>query len=388
MFEKELTKCLICGNNSNEEFDLGDYFLSMSLLEIDSNVSLREYPKYNYNLKFCKSCNYFWLKNLHPSLKNIDGPIKYHDLRFISNEPESHFNDLLNWFLNLGILEDVNDIGLVSYKDKSLLEKIGIRNISSSLIWKNSDLLSISRTLINKNKSNKLINIKRFDLILARHVLEHLSDPGNLIETLKSMLKKNGIIYFEIPSPVYMINRGFSYYLWEEHTSYFSVESLRRIFEKYKFNSYFTTFDNGFEPIVSVIVTEKILKNKEYEDFKFSDVNLSIEKFKKKHLENKNKIRNFLKKENIKNLYFLGAGHLGIKLISFYDIADFIVGIVDDMPNKQDKVSISTGLKIYSSNNLSRSSTLLHSLPPESVIRVKRNPNYSSHKLISINDII
>ena len=388
MIEKELTKCLICGNNRNEEFDMGDYFLSMSLEGIDSNKRLKEYPKYNYTLKFCNLCNYFWLKNLHPSIKNTDGPIKYHDLRVNSNEPENHFNHLLKWFLNLGILEGVHDIGLVSYKDKSLLEKIARRNISSFLIWEDSDLLSISRTLITKNKSNKLFNIKSFDLILARHVLEHLSDPGNLIETLKSMLKKNGIIYFEIPSPFYMIDRGLSYYLWEEHTSYFSVESLRRIFEKYKFNSYFTTFNNGFEPIVSVIVTEKTLDNKVSEDFKFSDINLSIEKFKKKHLENKNKIRNFLKKENIKNLYFLGAGHLGIKLISFFDIADFIVGIVDDMPNKQDKVSISTGLRIYSSSNLERSSTLLHSLPPESVLRVKRNPNYSSHKLISINDII
>ena len=61
---------------------------------------------------------------------------------------------------------------------------------------------------------------------------------------------------------------------------------------------------------------------------------------------------------------------------------------MDDMSNKQDKISIATGLKIYSSNKLKRSSTLLHALPPESIIRVKKNPNYYSHSLISINDII
>ena len=52
----------------------------------------------------------------------------------------------------------------------------------------------------------------------------------------------------------------------------------------------------------------------------------------------------------------------------FFDIADFLVGIVDDMSNKQDKISIATGLKIYSSNNLKRSSTLLHALPKESIM--------------------
>lgn len=388
MFEKEVKKCNICGCNTLKEFDLGEYFLSMSFLDIESNDILKDNPKYDYKLKFCSSCNYFWLKNLHPSINNFDGPIKYYDLRVISNEPENHFNELLNWFINLGILDAINDIGLVSYKDVSLADKIGRDNLSSSLIWEDKDLLSISRSLINKNKFKNIHNLKRFDLILARHVLEHLSNPIVLIEVLKSMLKSNGIIYFEIPSPVFMIKKGLSYFLWEEHTSYFSIKSLKKIFKKHNFNSYFNTFNNGFEPIVSVVVTEKSLKNKEYEELKFSDENLSIDIFKKKHIENKKKIKYFLKKENIKNLYFLGAGHLGIKLICFFDIADFLDGIVDDMSNKQDKISIATGLKIYSSNKLKRSSTLLHALPPESIIRVKKNPNYYSHSLISINDII
>ena len=214
MFEKEIKKCNICGDSSIEEFDLGDYFLSMSFLDVDSNEILNEHPKYNYKLKFCSSCNYFWLKNLHPSIKNFDGPIKYHDLRVISNEPESHFDELLNWFLNLGILDGIKDIGLVSYKDMSLGDKIDRDNFSSSLIWEDKDLLSISRSLINKNKSKNINKVKRFDLILARHVLEHLSNPLVLIETLKSMIKSNGIIYFEIPSPVFMIERGLSYFLW------------------------------------------------------------------------------------------------------------------------------------------------------------------------------
>ena len=121
MFEKEVKKCNICGYNSLKEFDLGEYFLSMSFVDIESNEKLNDNPKYDYKLKFCSSCNYFWLKNLHPSINNFDGPIKYYDLRVISNEPESHFNELLNWFINLGILDAINDIGLVSYKDVSLV---------------------------------------------------------------------------------------------------------------------------------------------------------------------------------------------------------------------------------------------------------------------------
>ena len=125
------------------------------------------------------------------------------------------------------VLDAINYIGLVSYKDISLADKIHRDNFTSSLIWEDKDLLSISRSLINKNKSKNIHKVERFDLILARHVLEHLSNPIVLIESLRSMIKKNGIIYFEIPSPVFMIERGLLFFI-EEHTSYFSIKSLKK----------------------------------------------------------------------------------------------------------------------------------------------------------------
>ena len=80
--------------------------------------------------------------------------------RVTSNEPESHFDELFNWFLSLGVLDAINYIGLVSYKDISLADKIHRDNFTSSLIWEDKDLLSISRSLINKNKFKNIHKVR------------------------------------------------------------------------------------------------------------------------------------------------------------------------------------------------------------------------------------
>lgn len=44
-----------------------------------------------------------------------------------------------------------------------------------------------------------------YDLIICAHVLEHLTNPEETIKTIKSLLKKNGYLYIELPfdSPFY-----------------------------------------------------------------------------------------------------------------------------------------------------------------------------------------
>ena len=386
---KVIKTCVICGKEPSNEFNLGKFKLPMSIEKISSENKSKKYIDYKYNICKCESCNYFWMKYNHPSILGNNKSLKFYDLRIRSNEPENHFNKLKKWLLDLGVLENIDSFGLVSYKDNSLFEKIRKNNSTSSLIYDDIDILEISRNFKNniiKSFSNCQSN--KYDFIIARHVLEHISNPDLFLKELIRLIKNNGIIYFEMPSPLFMIEKGLSYYLWEEHPSYFSIKSLRKIFKNNYLNSCFAIFENGFEPIISVILTKNNLKNLEYKEFNFSDTNMSIENFRNKHIENKKKIRDYLINHNIKNLYFLGAGHLGIKLISFFDISKFIIGIIDDMQCKQNKISISTGLKIYSSNCLKEGSTILHALPIESEKKVKQNPTYSSHKLISINDII
>lgn len=64
-----------------------------------------------------------------------------------------------------------------------------------------------------------------FDLILMRHVLEHLTQPTDALRRIHSLLDAKGALYIEVPDssrPVAGINR----YFHHEHLSYFTKETL------------------------------------------------------------------------------------------------------------------------------------------------------------------
>ena len=385
--KKENQYCYICGSKYSNHFDLGSFHLSMNIAEKETYTKkLNCSPKYHYILNECKNCNYFWLKDNHPSLLDSNQFIQFYDLRVNSNEPENHFNDLVSWLKDLNTLKKDMKFGLASYKDKSLFNQIKNYSLNHSSMWLDNDLLEICNSFnANKLEKNKEISKNKFDFIIARHILEHFFNPRSLMDFIDSSLSEKGTIYFEVPSPVHMIREGLSYFLWEEHNSYFTINALRKLFHSYGFKSCFRSFENGKEPILCIVLSRlKILCKEKILD----DDNLSINLFKEKHNLNKSKIRSFLKDKNIKNLYFLGAGHLGMKAVCFYDLKGFLKGFVDDMQVKQKKISLANGLEILSSNDLEEGSTLIHVLPPESVQRIKKKSNYKNHHMISLSDIV
>tara|TARA_B100000989_G_C19500350_1_gene453980 strand:- start:478 stop:1641 length:1164 start_codon:yes stop_codon:yes gene_type:complete len=385
--KKENQYCYICGNKNSNHFDLGSFHLSMNIAEKESyRKKLNCSPKYHYFLNECKNCNYYWLRDNHPSLLDSNEFIKYYDLRVNSNEPENHFNELVTWLKDLNILKKDMNVGLASYKDKSLFIKIKNFALKNSSMWIENDLLEICNSFnSNRLEKNEKNSQNKFDFIIARHILEHFFNPRTLMDFIDASLSKKGTIYFEVPSPINMIREGLSYFLWEEHNSYFTTNALRKLFHSYGFKACFRSFKNGKEPILCIVLSRLKISS---EEKLLNDRNLSINLFKEKHNLNKNKIRSYLKEKNIKNLYFLGAGHLGMKAVCFYDLKEFLKGFVDDMQVKQKKLSLANGLEIFSSNDLEEGSTLIHVLPPESVQRIKKKPNYKNYYMISLTDIV
>ena len=82
-------------------------------------------------------------------------------------------------------------------------------------------------TFININKTKK-----KFDLICASHVLEHVLNPYLFLKNIKNHLSKNGVIFLEVPDFSYFSEpekvEGFIY----EHLHYFSLKSINNLFEK------------------------------------------------------------------------------------------------------------------------------------------------------------
>lgn len=85
----------------------------------------------------------------------------------------------------------------------------------------------------------------RFDLIILRHVLEHLEDPAGAVANVATWLKPGGRIYIELPDlRRYPECAPFPGYFFEfEHINHFSEGSLRNLMRQFNLLQYESTPD-------------------------------------------------------------------------------------------------------------------------------------------------
>lgn len=94
------------------------------------------------------------------------------------------------------------------------------------------------------NTTFELANLKAnsFDVVIFNHVLEHMEDPKNALKKARTLLKKDGIIFIDVPNfaslSARMRKTGWRYLLPKEHRWHFTPTSLFLLLEQ-----------SGFAPV-------------------------------------------------------------------------------------------------------------------------------------------
>ena len=154
------------------------------------------------------------------------------------------------------------------------------------------------------NSKNKYVenHSEYFDLIISRHVLEHISDLNDFFDCIHRVLKKDGLIVIEVPD--FQTNLDYSdYALWEEHVNYFTIETLNILFgiNGFRIFYYDTAMYTGRAITVYAQKSDKILFEPSSEEIKskllYGD---NFFKFKKD-------LHNFLNKYDKISIYGCGA---------------------------------------------------------------------------------
>lgn len=71
------------------------------------------------------------------------------------------------------------------------------------------------------------------DLVCCRHVLEHVDDPGAMLDTVHRAVAGRGTpVYFEVPHAGYVVGPSGLWDFIYQHVSYFSPPTLRLLFER------------------------------------------------------------------------------------------------------------------------------------------------------------
>ena len=81
---------------------------------------------------------------------------------------------------------------------------------------------------------------KKWDIVTAFHVVEHLSDPIKVLSELTNLLSKNGKLYIEVPNSEDALltlyqNKAFqNFTYWSQHLYLFNSNNLKKIAKKIK----------------------------------------------------------------------------------------------------------------------------------------------------------
>lgn len=70
-------------------------------------------------------------------------------------------------------------------------------------------------------------------LVASRHVLEHLTDPGSLLEGVAQWRECDPVVYLEVPDADHMVEQLAVWDVIYEHASYFTAASLTRLCERH-----------------------------------------------------------------------------------------------------------------------------------------------------------
>jgi SAM-dependent methyltransferase len=92
-----------------------------------------------------------------------------------------------------------------------------------------------------------------FDAFVILHVLEHLLDPNEFLQTIYQNLTTNAVGFVEVPSLEKILENQRVYDFITEHLSYFSIKTLRFALEKNGFEVLDIQRDWGGEHLVAMV---------------------------------------------------------------------------------------------------------------------------------------
>jgi len=347
-------KCPICGSKQiNVFFEISDTPVHCCLLWTSKDTA-KNCPKGDIKLAFCSVCGFIWNLTFDPDLLKYSQ--RYENSLFFS----PYFQDYSRWQAERLIKrynlynKKIIEIGCGRGNFLLLLSKLG-KNFG----------LGFNPTYSEEEKLSKAGDKVKFvhdfytekywdyqaDLIICRHVLEHVDNPKDFLKRLRQAIggRLNTYLFFEIPNALRTFRELSMCEIIYEHYSYFTPFSLSFIFASSEFR--ICKLTEQYEGQFLCIDARPYEQPKKYFDYhkpdKIKQLDRVISSFAtnyrkkvKKRLDKLMEINN-----NSNRIVIWGAGSRGVTFLNTYKIMK-IDYAVDINPHKQGMYIPGTGQKI------------------------------------------
>ncbi|MEE9603971.1 MAG: methyltransferase domain-containing protein [Candidatus Scalindua sp.] len=359
------TTCSVCDNNNLVEI------MDMPEFPITGLFSSSKYdgPLLGIDQAFlwCTECGHGQLQN-QVSPQILYDPQEYTYRTSSSNMARGSVKVFLDYLKTVASDRMFNCIMDIGCNDLFLLNEIkdfGKTRVGLDPIWasekpENEDhnLIVIGGTVENTDL-DKYLPCKP-DLIICRHTLEHVFDPGLVLEKLIDCASEDALFLFEIPGADSLVAKGRFDMVFHEHLQYFSLSSFNTLIEKC--GAGMIGFEEHYHFWGALMVAFKKGISKR-DKIKFPYTGKCIKRNKDIFLSQMDNTRKIL--DGFKNTRIYGYGAaLMLSVLAYYLKSDlsFITAIIDDDKEKDGIYYANLPLKVKHSsriNDLTESTVLL-----------------------------
>jgi len=374
--------CPICSSSSVEEF------LQREQIPVHQNLVMKDYDsavsieRGDLNMQVCNECGFVFNKTFE--LTKLAYGKNYDNTQSCS----PHFNDYLEQITNYLISEKkVRNSKIVEVGCgkgtflKNLISNKSANNIGygfdPSYVGPHSDLdgnLKFEQRYYGADCTDIAA-----DVVICRHVIEHVPSPIKLLRAIKQALEKssNARVFFETPCVEWILRNKVIWDFFYEHCSLFSTTSLTTAFEiaGFKVDKVKHIFNGQYLWLEASISNKYVTVTKNVGDIP----KLATEFVLSEHnLKNKwNKIcSNILNMKGKIGVW--GGGAKGMTFVNLIDPSGKLIDcIVDLNPNKQGCYSPGTGHPIIGYQEL-KERGITHA--------ILMNPNYRDENLALLSN--
>ena len=231
-------RCRACSGVEVEPLmDLGRMPIAHRLL----TRSEEDFATFPFRLSLCRACG------LLQVVEPIDPDLLYRSFNynFSSWKPEPHRADEIGWLHERVAARSVAEIGandglfLDELRATGIATLAGIEPNPASGTLARARGLAIAEGMASVATAQRLVaEHGRFDLVVARQVLEHVPDVATFFATAHALVRDDGWLFIDVPDMQPAADLGDCSVLWEEHVSYYTRPTLEALLRR-----------NGFEPV-------------------------------------------------------------------------------------------------------------------------------------------
>jgi len=283
--------------------------------------------------------NYVYNRAFDESLLDYDE--QYQNEQGFSSIFQKHIDDVLGIILPYTKDKDVIEIGCGKGSFLERLKQQGVRVTGYDSSY-TGDKNYIVKTHIDQDSTLEC------DVMILRHVLEHINNPVGFLTGLSKSVKRDCLVYIEVPDTEWILRNEIFYDIAYEHCNYFALDSFNSMFSNVIKTGYL------FEEQYMYVIASLDLNLQ-----KSSNQLVSFDSL----LNKKHRLREKLKGNKI--IIWSAAGKGGHFAYEFSELdIDFAVDI---NPKKQNKYIYGTNINVLS--------------PAEAKIR------YRNHLVVIMNSI-